>query len=308
MNIMDHSVERPAAMERSWLFVPGDSERKMAKAAGNAADILILDLEDAVAPNRTVIARSMVREFLRATPGRARQKLWVRINPLSTSAALADLAGVMPGAPDGILLPKLQAAEEVAQLCHYLGAFEAAFEIEIGRTRIMPVATETAMSMFHLGRYRGQSRRLAGMTWGAEDLATAVGATTNRASDGAFDLTYQLARTLCLLGARAAEVSAIDTITADFRNVAILEREAKEARARGFGGKIAIHPDQVEIINNAFTPSAEEVSEAKRVIEAFTASGSQAGTVGLDGRMLDMPHLKQAQNILAMAEQLGRRG
>jgi citrate lyase subunit beta / citryl-CoA lyase len=294
-------------MQRSWLFVPGDSERKMEKASGNAADILILDLEDAVAADRRIVARGMVREFLRARTDRARQQLWVRINPLSTPAALADLAGVMAGSPDGILLPKLESATDVAQLGHYLDAFEAASGLDIGRTKIMPVATETALSMFQLGQYRGQSSRLAGLTWGAEDLAAAVGASTNRGNGDEYDFTYQLARSLCLLGAIAAEVAAIDTITADFRNRALLEREAQDARRRGFRGKIAIHPDQVDVINEAFTPTATEVSHAKRVVEAFTAAGGDVGTVGLDGKMLDMPHLKQARNILALAEQLAHR-
>ena len=294
-------------MQRSWLFVPGDSERKMEKASGNSADVLILDLEDAVAADRRGIARSMVREFLRARPDRTRQKLWVRINPLSTPGALADLAGVMAGSPDGILLPKLESAAEVAQLAHYLDAFEAASGLEIGCTKIMPVATETALSMFQLGQYRGQSPRLAGLTWGAEDLAAAVGASTNRGTGGEYDFTYQLARSLCLLGAIAADVAAIDTITADFRNRALLEQEAQDARRRGFRGKIAIHPDQVDVINEAFTPTATEVSHAKRVVDAFAAVGGDVGTVGLDGKMLDMPHLKQARNILALAEQLARR-
>jgi citrate lyase subunit beta/citryl-CoA lyase len=286
-------------MERSWLFVPGDSERKMAKAAGSGADVLILDLEDSVAVENLPTARGLVREYLASRPDRTAQKLWVRINPLATPLALADLAGVMPGGPDGILLPKPESAEEVTVLGHYLDAFEAAYGLEAGRTRIMPVATETALGMFQLGAYRGRTPRLAGLTWGAEDLAAALGAGTNRRADGSYALTYELARSLCLMGAVAAGVPAIDTITADFRDHALVERETEDGRRQGFRGKIAIHPDQVAIINRAFTPSEAEIAWARRVVAAFAEAGT--GTVGLDGQMLDMPHLKLAQGLLARA-------
>jgi citrate lyase subunit beta/citryl-CoA lyase len=286
-------------MERSWLFVPGDSERKMAKAATSGADVLILDLEDSVAAQNLLTARGLVREYLASQPDRAGQKLWVRINPLSTPMALVDLAGAMPGGPDGILLPKPESADEVTVLDHYLAAFEAANGLEIGRTRIMPVATETALGMFQLGTYRGRSARLAGLTWGAEDLAAALGAGTNRRADGAYAPPYELARSFCLMGAVAAGVAAIDTITADFRDHALVERETEEGRRMGFRGKIAIHPDQVPIINRAFTPSEAELAWARRVVAAFADAGT--GTVGLDGQMLDMPHLKQAQGLLARA-------
>jgi len=287
--------------------VPGDSERKLQKASGNSADVLILDLEDAVAADRRAVARGMVCAFLRARSDRTRQQLWVRINPLATPDALSDLAGVMPGAPDGIVLPKLESAAEVAQLAFHLDAFEAAFALAPGSTGIVPVATETALGMFQLGQYRGQTSRLAGLTWGAEDLAAALGASTNRGSGDDYDFTYQLARSLCLLGAVAAGVPAIDTITADFRNRALLEREAQDARRRGFRGKIAIHPDQVDVINAAFTPTAAEIAAAERVVDAFASAGANVGTVGLDGKMLDMPHLKQARNVLGLAAQLARR-
>lgn len=288
-------------MERSWLFVPGDSERKMTKAAACGADVLILDLEDSVAAENTATARGLVREYLKSRADRQGQKLWVRINPLATPMALADLAGVMPGAPDGILLPKPDSAGEVATLGHYLDAFEAASGLEAGATRIMPVATETALGMFQLGAYRGLTPRLAGLTWGAEDLAAALGAGTNRRADGAYAHTYEMARSLCLLGAVAAGVPAIDTITGDFRDKDLIERETQDGRRLGFRGKIAIHPDQVEIINRAFTPTEAELAQARRIVAAFATAGT--GTVGLDGQMLDMPHLKQAQNLLARAGQ-----
>jgi citrate lyase subunit beta/citryl-CoA lyase len=288
-------------MERSWLFVPGDSERKMTKAAACGADVLILDLEDSVAAENLPTARGLVREYLKSRTDRQGQKLWVRINPLATPMALADLAGVMPGAPDGILLPKPDSAGDVATLGHYLDAFEAASGLEAGSTRIMPVATETALGMFQLGAYRGLTPRLAGLTWGAEDLAAALGAGTNRRADGAYAHTYEMARSLCLLGAVAAGVPAIDTITGDFRDKDLIERETQDGRRLGFRGKIAIHPDQVEIINRAFTPTEAELAQARRIVAAFATAGT--GTVGLDGQMLDMPHLKQAQNLLARAGQ-----
>jgi citrate lyase subunit beta/citryl-CoA lyase len=286
-------------MERSWLFVPGDSERKMTKAEACGADILILDLEDSVAAENTATARGLVREYLKSRADRQEQKLWVRINPLATPMALADLAGVMPGAPDGILLPKPDTAGDVTTLSHYLDAFEAASGLGLGTTRIMPVATETALGMFQLGAYRGLTPRLAGLTWGAEDLAAALGAGTNRRADGTYAHTYEMARSLCLLGAVAAGVPAIDTITGDFRDRDLIERETQDGRRQGFRGKIAIHPDQVEIINRAFTPSEAEIEQARRIVAAFAKAGT--GTVGLDGQMLDMPHLKQAQNLLARA-------
>lgn len=283
-------------MQRSWLFVPGDSERKLAKAAGSGADVIILDLEDSVAAENRVTARGLVREYLTAHPDRSTQQLWVRVNPLASGIALADLAGTMPGAPDGVLLPKPDDAAEVATLAAHLDAFEAAFGLTAGHTRILPVATETALGMFQMGAYRGLSPRLAGLTWGAEDLAAALGATTNRQPDGAYTLTFQLARSLCLLGAAAAEVDAIDTIVVDFRDRAGLEREAEQARREGFRGKMAIHPDQVEPINRAFTPTEAEIAFARRVVAAFEVAGT--GTVAIDGKMVDMPHLKQARKLL----------
>jgi citrate lyase subunit beta / citryl-CoA lyase len=287
-------------MQRSWLFVPGDSERKMTKAAACGADVLILDLEDSVAAENTATARGLIRDYLKSRPDRSAQKLWVRINPLTTPMALADLAGVMPGGPDGILLPKPESAADVVTLGHFLDAFEAASGLQHGATRIMPVATETAAGMFQLGAYRGLTPRLAGLTWGAEDLAAALGAGTNRGANGSYSHTYEMARSLCLLGAVAAGVPAIDTITGDFRDKVLIERETEDGRRLGFRGKIAIHPDQVEIINRAFTPSEAELEHARRIVAAFATAGT--GTVGLDGQMLDMPHLKQAQNLLAMAK------
>ena len=287
---------------RSFLFVPGDSERKAEKAAATSADALILDLEDAVIPERLDFARNLVREFLQSKPDRKVQQLWVRVNPVSTPLALADLAAVMPGAPDGILLPKADSAADAVTLDHYLSALEAREGLPAGSTRIVPVATETAQAMFALNSYAGASSRLAGLTWGAEDLSSAVGASTNRLQNGEYEFTYRLARSLCLLGAAAAGVPAIDTIWSNFRDLEGLRADAMAARRAGFFGKIAIHPDQIESINAAFTPDADEIAFAQRVVEAFSGA-SGAGAVQIDGKMLDRPHLKQAQHLLHLAAQ-----
>jgi len=288
---------------RAWLFVPGDSERKLAKAEGVGSDVLILDLEDAVAAERRPAARQMVREYLAsraADSGKRSSQLWVRINPLSTADALPDLAGVMPGAPDGIVVPKTDSGAQVATLSHYLDALEAREGIRAGRTRIVPVATETAAAVFNLGSYAGVSARLAGLTWGAEDLPAALGASTNRGPDGELAFVYQLARALCLAGAVAARVQPVDTVYPDFRDSTGLEKNCARARVDGFTGKIAIHPDQVPVIQKAFSPTEAEIAHARRVIAAFKEKPG-AGTVGLDGQMLDMPHLKQAERVLQMA-------
>ena len=283
---------------RSMLFVPGDSERKLVKGAGSGADSLVLDLEDSVPFDRLPTARTMVREYLASHRDRSKQELWVRCNPLSTDKALPDIAAIAGGAPDGILLPKTTSASDVVTLDHYLSALEAREGVAPGSIRIMAVATETPIALFTLGTFAGCSPRLEGMTWGAEDLSSALGAATNRDAEGNLEFTYRLARSLCLAAAVAANVQPIDTVYTDFRDSEGLRKESRAALRAGFTGKIAIHPDQVPVINEAFTPTAEDIAYAKRVIEAFAAG---AGTVGLDGKMLDMPHLKQAQKVLAAA-------
>lgn len=285
---------------KSLLFVPGDSERKLAKADGSAASALILDLEDAVSIERIDVARGMVREYLGSRQDRARQQLWVRINPLSTPLALADLAAIVRSRPDGILLPKIESGQDIALLDHYLTALEAREDVPAGLVRIIPVASETPQALFSLGSYRDVSPRLVGLTWGAEDLSTALGASTNRLDNGEYEFTYQLARSLVLAGAHAAGVQAIDTLTPDFRDHERLVREVRASRRAGFTGKIAIHPDQVDGINAGYTPDAEEVQHANAVVEAFERAGG-AGAVQLDGKMLDKPHLVQAQRVLALA-------
>ncbi|MES2511375.1 MAG: CoA ester lyase [Pseudomonadota bacterium] len=290
----------PFAPLRSMLFIPADSERKLAKGDATGADALILDLEDAVAPSRTHIAREMALAYLKARKDRSKQQMWVRINPLSTPAALLDLV-VVAGAPDGIVLPKVDSAADIVQLSHYLDALEVREGVTPGAIRIMPVATETAKSLFTLNSYEGCSARLAGLTWGAEDIAAALGASTNRRPDGEYDTVYQLARSMCLAGAVAAGVQPIDTIWADFSDEVGLMRDSAAARQRGFTGKIAIHPGQVAAINAAFSPSAEELAWSKKVVDLFEANPGM-GTVGLEGKMLDMPHLKQARRVLELAQ------
>lgn len=290
---------------RSWLFIPGDSESKLRKSDASGADAVILDLEDSVAPDRKQVARDNVRAHLDARPRGSRNPLlYVRINPLDHSA-LTDLASVMKGGPDGIMIPKTTCAEDVRILSLWLDAFEVSNNIEIGSTRILPVATETAAGTLKLIEFTDLSLpRLIGLTWGAEDLSTALGAGTNLdPSTGEWALVYQLARVQVLLAAKAAGVVAIDTLYVDFRDEAGLRRSSSRAADEGFSGRIAIHPSQVGPINETFAPSTEAVEHARRIIAAFDANPG-SGTVGLDGRMIDIPHLKQARNVLALHDAL----
>jgi len=287
-------------MLRSLLFVPGDSEKKLAKSTSTAADALILDLEDSVAPERTALARVMVAEFLKAHPNRTQQQLWVRINPLQTPEALADLVAVMPTRPDGIMLPKPLNGLHAQQLDHYLSALETREGLALGSTRIIPVATEVPGALFDLQSYAGASPSLQGLTWGAEDLATAVGASSNRDASGEFTFTYKLARSLCLLASAHAQIQAIDTLSVDFKDMQALALDVQQACREGFSGKLAIHPDQVEVINQGFTPSAHDISHAQRIVDAF-AQAHGAGAVQLDGKMVDKPHLTQALRLLNLS-------
>jgi citrate lyase subunit beta/citryl-CoA lyase len=248
----------------------------------------------------------MVCAYLKARADRSRQKLWVRVNPLDSEYALPDLAAVMAGAPDGICLPKASSAADVNRLANYLSALEAREGLPIGATRILCVATETAASLLGFQTYlQGVSERLAAMTWGGEDLAAALGASDNRnPAGGGYDDPYLLAKSLCLAAARAVGAQPVGVVYVDFRDLAGLEAECLRDRRAGFVGKIAIHPAQCEVINRAFTPSAEEVAWARKVVATFEGNPG-LGTVGVDGRMLDMPHLKQARNLLELARQAG---
>ncbi len=288
---------------RSLLFIPGDSEKKLGKADAAGADALILDLEDAVAPERKPAARELVAAHLAARPRGARKsQLWVRINPLDSNEALLDLAAIVAGAPDGILQPKTNCPEDVARLSHYLDALEAREGIAAASIQIVPVATETAIAPFHLGGFAtAKLTRLLGLTWGAEDMATALGASGNRGADGGWDFTYRMVRSLTLLAAHASGVQAIETLYVDFRDEAGLRTSSRAARAEGFTGRLAIHPAQVAPINESFMPSAEEIEHAHRVVALFAASPG-AGALALDGKMVDIPHLKQAERVLAQAK------
>ena len=292
-------------INRSWLFVPGDSERKLAKAREGSADALILDLEDAVAASRRDLARGLVRDFLRSERDRTRQQLWVRINPLDTVPSLPDLAAVMQGAPDGICLPKARSAAEVRQLDHCLAALEAREGLAPGATRILCVATETAASLLTFHTYlESPVARLVALTWGGEDLSAALGASTNRHPvSGDYDAPYQLARSLCLATARAVGAQPVGVVYLDLKDDAGLEVDCRHDRRAGFVGKIALHPGQVDIINQAFTPDTGELAHARRVVELFERNPG-LGTVAMDGRMLDMPHLKQARNLLALEQSI----
>lgn len=296
--------EEAEMIPRSLLFAPADSDRKMEKASASGADLVILDLEDSVSAERKPLARDAARTFLKANPDRSKRQLWVRINPISSPMGLADLAGVIPGGPDGIMIPKPDSGADITTLDHYVSALEAAADLPLGGIKIIPVATETAKSMFALGTYVGASPRMTLMTWGAEDIAAVVGASANRDAEGRYDPLYELARTLCLAGAAAADAAAIDTVYTNFRNPEGLEEECLRVRRMGFQGKIAIHPDQIEIINRCFTPTGAEVAHAERIIDAFDSNPS-LGTVGIDGKMYDMPHLKLARKVKAAAVRLG---
>lgn len=281
---------------RSLLFVPGDSARKFARARESGADALILDLEDSVAPDAKPTARRETAAMLQEP--RNRQKLFVRVNAFDTGLTAADLAAVMPYRPDGIALPKSDGPDQVRRLAHMLDALEAAHGIEPGRTQILAIVTETAGSLFGLGDYRGCSERLWGMMWGAEDLSASFGATANRDALGNMLAPYQLARNLCLAGAAAAGVVAVDTVAVTIDDLAAVELEAREARRDGFMAKGVIHPKHVEPVNAAFRPSDGEIAWAQRITEAF---GNQAGlgVVKIDGQMIDKPHLRAAERILA---------
>jgi citrate lyase subunit beta/citryl-CoA lyase len=283
---------------RSWLFAPGDSERKMEKATAGAADIVLIDLEDAVAEAEKPKARSMVATFLTAN-AKARERLWVRINPIQGPHALADLAAVMPAGPGGIMLPKPRDRTDAQLLGNYLTALEAAAGLALGATKMILLVAETPESMLSMGSFVGVPR-LAALTWGGEDLATALGAIDNRREDGSYDFTYELARSLCLVGAAAAGVPAIETIHGDFRDEAGLRKRAAQVRRAGYRGMLAIHPAQVDVINETFMPSAQEQAAAQEIVDLFAANPG-AGTIGHKGAMLDRPHLARAQAVLALA-------
>lgn len=294
---------------RSWLFVPGDSDKKLEKARTNPADALLLDLEDAVADDRQEEAREKLVDYLKDRSDRSAQQLWVRINPMDSPLSLGDLAAVMQGAPDGICLPKPSSAADINQLADYLSALETREGLVLGSTKIICVATETADALLRFESYlEGVSERLVAMTWGAEDLMAALGATENRIpGTKQYDAPFMLARSLTLAAARAIDAQPVGGVYTDFRDDEGLAEECAHDRRNGFVGKLAIHPGQVPIINQAFTPSDEEIDWSKQVVDAFE-SNPGVGATSIDGKMLDMPHLKQARQVLALAEELATRG
>ena len=282
---------------RSLLFVPGDSERKFAKGRTAGADVLILDLEDAVAPSMKAAARVLVEGWL-GEADCVEAGLFVRGNPLDTGLTADDLAAVVRPGLAGILVPKANGAHDIATVAGMIDLLEVTAGMAAGTIKIMVVATETPQAMFALGSYTPPHPRLGGLTWGAEDLAAAIGATANKEADGQWTAPYSFARSLCLFASASAGVVPVDTLYADFRDAEGLEVDCRRARRDGFLGRIAIHPDQVATINRCFTPSDEEVAQARRIVDAFAAN-PDAGTLGIDGKMVDIPHLKAALKTLA---------
>jgi len=291
-------IKHEPVSARSWLFAPGDSERKMTKAMEGEADIVLIDLEDAVAPDNKANARPMVHDFIKAHPEQ-RHRLWVRINPFDGPYTLADLAAIMPARPGGIMLPKVYGRADVEKLDHCLSALEVANGMEEGSTPVIVLITETAEAMFHTGNYKGAPRVVA-LTWGAEDLADSIGASSNKNPDGSYSFTYELARSLTVLGAATAGVTAIETISADFRDLDALRARAEKVRRDGFRGMMAIHPAQVPVINAAFTPTEEEIAEAQEIVDLFAANPG-VGAIGWKGGMLDRPYLARAERLLRQA-------
>jgi citrate lyase subunit beta/citryl-CoA lyase len=285
---------------RSLLFVPGDSERKLEKALQSGADALILDLEDSVALAAKPQARQIAASFLRAQAGRPGPLLYIRVNDLSTGLTDDDLAAIMPARPAAIMLPKANHADEVTMLSARLRVYEAEHGLEDGATRILPLITETAAGLLAAGSHASSNHRVAGLTWGAEDLSAAVGARSARDESGRYTALFQHARTMTLLAASAAGVAAVDTVFPDFRDEAGFRRECADAERDGFTAKMAIHPAQVPVINEVFTPSAEALAHARSVVAAFRDAGD-AGVVAIGGKMYDRPHLRLAERLLARA-------
>jgi citrate lyase subunit beta/citryl-CoA lyase len=286
---------------RSLLFVPADGGSKLDKAFASGADAMIVDLEDSIAPDRKDVARKNAAAFLmNAVTQTPRPRLLVRVNGLATGLTDADLDAVVPARPDAIMLPKAEGGAAVIHADTKLAAREAIAGIADGHTKILAQAIESAAGIFQIGTFRGASARLIGMTWGPEDLSAELGAEANRNGDGRLTEPYRLARSLCLFGAAAAGVAAIETIHTDFRNLDALRRDTEESRRDGFTGRLAIHPAQVAVINAVFTPTADALAQASAIIAAFAAAPG-AGAIAIDGKMYDRPHLVRAQQLLVRA-------
>lgn len=292
-------------MLRSLLFAPGDSEKKMLKASGIRADCVILDLEDSVAESRKPIAREMVRDFLNSKDN-SNVAFYVRVNPLDSGLILNDLATVIPAKPDGIVFPKSNGVDDVITVSNYMDILEVEHGIERGSISMLPLISETAVAIFTMGEYVKSPERVSSLTWGAEDLGAAVGASANTLPNKDWTAPYQMTRALCLFAAHAARVQAIDTVMADFKDLSQLKKVCDDARRDGFTGKICIHPAQVDVINGAFSPSDEELSHAQAVVQAFE-SNPDAGTLQINGKMIDKPHLVLAERVIGLAKQIKAR-
>jgi len=283
---------------RSLLFVPADGGSKLDKAMASGADGVIIDLEDSIAAASKESARKLALDFLKSAQSRKdRPQLLVRINGLDTGMTDADLDAVVPGKPDAVLLPKAEGGATVIHLDAKLTVREALAGLPEGEIKILAQTVESPAGLFSAGSYRNCSARLIGMTWGPEDLSAELGAEVNREIDGTLTEPYRIARAMCLFGAAAAKVSAIETIYVNFRDTDVLRKDTELARRDGFTGRLAIHPAQVPVINEVFTPSTAQIEKAKAIVAASEAKPG-AGTVGMDGKMYDRPHLARAQALL----------
>lgn len=289
---------------RSLLFVPGDSEKKLDRGFSSGADVVIVDLEDSVSPDNKAHARAVSADFIASRRNETRAAIYVRVNDLATGLTDDDLKAIIPIAPDGIMLPKSNSGADVQHLSAKLRVHEAENGLADGAIRIIPIITETAAGVLATGSYAGASPRIAGLTWGAEDLSAAIGARATRDDAGRYTDVFRLARAMTVLGAAAADVAAIDTVFVNFRDAEGLRAECLDAERDGFTAKMAIHPAQVAVINEAFTPSAEAIEHANAVVAAFQAAGNP-GVVGIDGQMYDRPHLRRAERLLARARAAG---
>ncbi len=289
---------------RSLLFVPGDSERKLEKGFSSEADVVIVDLEDSVAPANKQAARQVAADFIAARRSGTRPALYIRVNDLATGLTDDDLAALVPARPGGVMLPKSNGGQDLQSLSAKLRVHEAEAGLPDGGIRILPIITETAAGVLAASTYAGASSRLSGLTWGAEDLSAAVGARTVRDEAGRYTDVFRLARAVTLLAASSADVAAVDTVFPNFRDMAGFQRECAEAERDGFTAKMAIHPDQVPAINAAFTPSREAIERSAAIVAAFAAAGNP-GVVGIEGKMYDRPHLRLAERLLARAKAAG---
>ncbi len=291
---------------RSYLFVPADSERKLEKSLQSNADCLLIDLEDSVSLSRKESARTLASNFVeRQRREKDHTAIVIRINSLASGMTDDDLAAIIPARPDGVLLPKSEHGADVQKLSAMIAVHEAKSGIESGTVGIHALVTETAKGLLNAGTYIGASSRLKSISWGAEDLSADLGVETSRDDNGAYTDVFRLARSSALLAAASAGVMAVDTVFVDFQNDAGLEAECRAAVRDGFSGKMAIHPNQVETINRVFTPSTAAIVQAQRIVSLFKLSGPDAGVLSLDGKMVDRPHLRQAERILARARDAG---